>query len=73
MNDEDIAAMKSHGTYFVPTAYLIDWVQVNGHLPPFYHQKMMDVSAVEKSNAKKAIAAHLKIALGTDAAVYPHG
>jgi imidazolonepropionase-like amidohydrolase len=73
MNDEDIAAMKSHGTYFVPTAYLIDWVPVNGHLPPFYHQKMMDVSAVEKSNAKKAIAAHLKIALGTDAAVYPHG
>jgi imidazolonepropionase-like amidohydrolase len=73
MNDEDIAAMKSHGTYFVPTAYLIDWLQVNGHLPPFYHQKMMDVSAVEKANAKKAIAAHLKIALGTDAAVYPHG
>ena len=26
-----------------------------------------------KSNAKKAIAARVKIALGTDAAVYPHG
>ncbi|HTB90951.1 MAG TPA: amidohydrolase family protein [Steroidobacteraceae bacterium] len=73
MNEEDIAAMKSHGTYFVPTAYLVDWIQVNGHLPPFYHQKMMDVAAVAKSNAKKAIAAHVKIALGTDAAVYPHG
>ena len=73
MTDEDIAAMKSHGTYFVPTAYLVDWIQVNGHLPPFYHQKMMDVSAVEKATAKKAIAAHVKIALGTDAAVYPHG
>lgn len=73
MTDEDIAAMKSHGTYFVPTAYLIDWIQVNGNLPPFYHQKMMDVSAVEKATAKKAIAAHVKIALGTDAAVYPHG
>lgn len=73
MTDEDIAAMKAHGTYFVPTAYLVDWIQVNGHLPPFYHQKMMDVSAVEKATAKKAIAAHVKIALGTDAAVYPHG
>ncbi len=73
MNDEDIAAMKAHGTYFVPTAYLIDWIQVNGHLPPFYHQKMKDVSAVAKANAKKAIAAHVKVALGTDAAVYPHG
>ncbi|GGH02079.1 metal-dependent hydrolase family protein [Silvibacterium dinghuense] len=73
MNDEDIAAMKAHGTYFVPTAYLIDWMQQSGKLPPFYAQKMKDVSAVEKANAKRAIAAGLKVALGTDAAVYPHG
>jgi imidazolonepropionase-like amidohydrolase len=73
MNDEDIAAMKAHGTYFVPTAYLVDWMQTDGHLPPFYHQKMLDVSAVAKANAKKAVAQHVKIALGTDAAVYPHG
>jgi imidazolonepropionase-like amidohydrolase len=73
MNDEDIAMMKKHGTYFVPTAYLVDWMQENGRLPPFYLQKMKDVSAVEKANAKRAIAAGIKIALGTDAAVYPHG
>jgi imidazolonepropionase-like amidohydrolase len=73
MNDEDIAAMKAHGTYFVPTAYLIDWMLANGHLPLIYQQKMKDVSAVEKANARKAIAAHVKVALGTDAAVYPHG
>lgn len=73
MTDEDIAAMKQHGTYFVPTAYLIDWMQQFGKLPPFYAQKMREVSAVEKANAKKAIAAHVKVALGTDAAVYPHG
>jgi imidazolonepropionase-like amidohydrolase len=73
MTDEDITAMKAHGTYFVPTAYLIDWMQQYGKLPPFYAQKMRDVSAVEKSNAKKAIKAHVKVALGTDAAVYPHG
>ena len=73
MNDEDIAAMKAHGTYFVPTAYLVDWMQQSGKLPAMYEQKMKDVSAVAKANAKKAIAAHLKIALGTDAAVYPHG
>jgi imidazolonepropionase-like amidohydrolase len=73
MNDEDIAAMKQHGNYFVPTAYLIDWMQEHGNLPAFYKQKMTDVSAVEKANAKKAIAAGVKVALGTDAAVYPHG
>jgi imidazolonepropionase-like amidohydrolase len=73
MNDDDIAAMKQHGNYFVPTAYLVDWMQENGHLPAFYAQKMKDVSVVEKANAKKAITAGVKVALGTDAAVYPHG
>ncbi len=73
MNDEAITAMKAHGTYLVPTAYLIDWVQANGKLPAIYQQKMLDVSAVEKSNVRKAINAKVKIALGTDAGVYPHG
>lgn len=73
MNDEDIRMMKEKGTYFVPTAYLIDWVQANAHLPAFYEKKMHDVSAVEKANAKRAIAAGVKVAMGTDAAVYPHG
>jgi imidazolonepropionase-like amidohydrolase len=73
LNDEGIAMMKKHGTYLVPTAYLIDWVQQYGNLPPLYQQKMKDVSAVEKQNAIKAIKAGVKVALGTDAAVYPHG
>jgi imidazolonepropionase-like amidohydrolase len=73
IDDACIAAMKAHGTYLVPTAYLIDWMQQYGNLPPIYQQKMKDVSAVEKKNAIKAIRAGVKIALGTDAAVYPHG
>jgi imidazolonepropionase-like amidohydrolase len=73
LDDAGIAMMKQHGTYLVPTAYLIDWMQQYGHLPAIYQQKMKDVSAVEKANAVKAIKAGVKIALGTDAAVYPHG
>jgi imidazolonepropionase-like amidohydrolase len=73
LDDAGIAMMLKHGTYLVPTAYLIDWMQTNGHLPALYQQKMHDVSAVEKQNAIKAIKAGVKIALGTDAAVYPHG
>jgi imidazolonepropionase-like amidohydrolase len=73
LDEAGIAMMKQHGTYFVPTAYLIDWNLQNGKLPPFYEQKMRDVSAVEKANAKRAIKAGVKVALGTDAAVYPHG
>jgi imidazolonepropionase-like amidohydrolase len=73
LDEAGIAMMKKHGTYLVPTAYLIDWVQQFGNLPPIYQQKMKDVSAVEKQNAIRAIKAGVKVALGTDAAVYPHG
>jgi len=73
LDEAGITAMKAHGTYLVPTAYLIDWMQQYGKLPAFYQQKMKDVSAVEKQNAIKAIKAGVKVALGTDAAVYPHG
>ncbi|MBB5058187.1 imidazolonepropionase-like amidohydrolase [Granulicella aggregans] len=73
LDDAGITAMKAHGTYLVPTAYLIDWMQQYGKLPAIYQQKMKDVSAVEKQNAIKAIKAGVKVALGTDAAVYPHG
>jgi imidazolonepropionase-like amidohydrolase len=73
INDEAIAEMKKNGTYLVPTLYLEDWMLEKGSLPAFYHQKMVDVSAVAKSNIKRAMQAGVKIALGTDAAVYPHG
>ena len=73
INDEAIAEMKKRGTYLVPTLYLQDWIVEKGNLPPFYHQKMVDVIAVAKRNIKHAIASGVKIALGTDAAVYPHG
>lgn len=73
IDDKAIAAMKAHGTYLVPTSYLYDWYKENGHLPALYAQKMKDTTAVARANHKRAIAAGVKVALGTDAAVYPHG
>jgi imidazolonepropionase-like amidohydrolase len=73
INDEGIAEMKKVGTYLVPTLYLEDWMLEKGSLGPFFHQKMEDVSAVAKGNVKRAMQAGVKIAMGTDAAVYPHG
>jgi len=70
---DDIAAMKQRGTFLVPTLYLIDWMRENGHLPAMFQKKMVDVSAAVLQNQRKAIAAGVKVALGTDAAVYPHG
>lgn len=73
IDDAGIEAMKQHGTYLVPTLYLEDWMLQSGHLPAFYQKKMVDVSSVAKSNIKRAMQAGVKIAMGTDAAVYPHG
>lgn len=73
INDEDIAMMKKHGTYLVPTAYLVDWMRANMRLPALYEKKMEDVGSAMKANHKRAIAAGVKVAMGTDAAVYPHG
>ena len=73
IDDNGIAMMKQRGTYLVPTSYLYDWYKDNGHLPALYAQKMKDTTAVARANHKRAIAAGVKVALGTDAAVYPHG
>jgi imidazolonepropionase-like amidohydrolase len=76
MNDEAIAVLKKNGTYLVPTLYLMDWQRAHGaqaNLPAFLKAKMELVSSVGKQNVQKAIKAGVKIGMGTDAAVYPHG
>jgi imidazolonepropionase-like amidohydrolase len=76
IDDAGIAMMKSKGTYLVPTQYLADWMRENAvkiGLPAMYAEKMKAVTAVSRQNLKKAFAAGVKIAFGTDSAVYPHG
>jgi imidazolonepropionase-like amidohydrolase len=73
IDDAGIAEMKKDGTYLVPTLYLEDWLIQYGHLPLIYQQKMKDTILVAKKNIKHAVESGVKIALGTDAAVYPHG
>jgi imidazolonepropionase-like amidohydrolase len=76
IDDNAIKIMKEHGTYLVPTQYLSDWMRDNAArigLPAMYAEKMKTTTAVSRQNVKKAVAAGVKIAFGTDAAVYPHG
>jgi imidazolonepropionase-like amidohydrolase len=76
MNDAAIATLKKNGTYLVPTLYLVDWHRehaAEANLPDFARKKMEMVSQTSKANAKKAFDAGVKIGMGTDAAVYPHG
>jgi imidazolonepropionase-like amidohydrolase len=76
MDDASIATLKKNGTYLVPTLYLVDWQRENAattHLPEYARKKMDLVSQMGQNAARKAIAAGVKIGMGTDAAVYPHG
>src|SRR5260370_336568 len=76
MDDAAIAALKKNGTYLVPTLFLGEYMEKNmdrSDVPEYSKQKMRDVAAAMQKNVKKAFAAGVKVAFGTDAAVYPHG
>ena len=76
IDDAGIAEMKKNGTYLVPTLYLGDWFLENAernHVPDFYLTKAKAVMPVARKNIARAFASGVKVAFGTDAAVYPHG
>lgn len=76
IDDAGIAAMKEHGTYLVPTLYLGDWMIDNAgltHLPAPLMAKAVEVIPAARKNIAHAFASGVKVAFGTDAAVYPHG
>src|SRR5437899_8600589 len=75
-DDAAIATLKKNGTYLVPTLFLGEYMEKNldrSDVPEYSKQKMRDVIASMRKNTGKAFAAGVKVAFGTDAAVYPHG
>jgi imidazolonepropionase-like amidohydrolase len=76
IDDAGIAEMKKNGTYLVPTLYLGDWFLENAernHVPDFLLAKAKAVMPAARQNIAHAFASGVKVAFGTDAAVYPHG
>ena len=76
MDDAAVATLKKNGTYLVPTLFLGEYMTAHleqGDVPEYSKQKMRDVAAAMQKNVKKAFDAGVKVAFGTDAAVYPHG
>ena len=72
LTDEIIAQMKKRGTYLVPTAYLLTAINLSA-LPPPIAAKARQIIPLGQESHRQAIKAGVKIAFGTDAAVYPHG
>jgi imidazolonepropionase-like amidohydrolase len=76
IDDAGIAEMKKNGTYLVPTLYLGDWFLENAEknrVPDFLLFKAKAVVPAARKNIAHAFASGVKVAFGTDAAVYPHG
>src|SRR5215469_5591563 len=76
IDDEAIRLMKEHGTYLVPTVFLEDWLVGNLevlNLTPSMKEKAKTVLPIAKQNLSHAFQSGVKVAFGTDSAVYPHG
>ncbi len=77
MDDADMKLMKEHGTWLVPTIiagkYVEEQANKPGVFPPQVAAKAKLVGPIIQATAGKAYKAGVKIAFGTDAAVYPHG
>jgi imidazolonepropionase-like amidohydrolase len=77
MDADDIKLMVEHGTYYVPTIIAGDFVarqaKVPGYYPATIAAKAAAIGPLIQATAGRAYKAHVKIAFGTDAAVYPHG
>ncbi len=77
MTDEDMKLMKQHGTWYVPTIiagrYVEEMANVPGYYPAQIAAKAKQVGPLIQATAGRAYKAGVKIAFGTDSAVYPHG
>lgn len=70
ISDDDIREMKARGTWLVPTLYVYKTIEKDD-----MQQSGGTVSraSVHEISFKKALAAGIKIAFGTDAGPFPHG
>jgi imidazolonepropionase-like amidohydrolase len=76
IDDAAIAVMKKNGTYLVPTLMAGQWLMDNAaqmQKPEWVIAKTKSVMSVARQNVQHAFASGVKVAFGTDAAVYPHG
>jgi imidazolonepropionase-like amidohydrolase len=76
MDDEAIALMKKHETWLVADIYNGDYTDSVGHeqkWPADVLRKNTETTETQRVGFRKAVAAGVRIAYGTDSGVYPHG
>jgi imidazolonepropionase-like amidohydrolase len=76
IDDEGIRLMVQHKTYLVADIYNGDYIATEGKAegwPAEYLRKNDETTEAQRQGFRKAVAAGVRIAYGTDAGVYPHG
>jgi imidazolonepropionase-like amidohydrolase len=76
IDDEGIALMKAHGTWLVADIWNGDYIDSVGreqHWPADVLRKNTETTEAQRAGFRKAVAAGVRIAYGTDSGVYPHG
>jgi imidazolonepropionase-like amidohydrolase len=76
LDDEALEMMKTRGTYYIPTLMAVEGLKerlTDGYLPPQVVVKARQAAAQLDATVRKAIAKGVRIGVGTDATVYPHG
>ncbi|WP_116206113.1 metal-dependent hydrolase family protein [Amycolatopsis circi] len=77
LDDEAIELMLAHGTWLVPTLVapvnVIRAAAAGAALPDAVVQKAKEVAEVHLDSVRRAVAAGVRIAMGTDSGVGPHG
>jgi imidazolonepropionase-like amidohydrolase len=76
VDDEGLGLMKDAGTYLVADIYNDTYILAEFEklgFPAHIIEKEKMVGRTQRENFKKAVEAGVKIAFGTDAAIFPHG
>ncbi len=77
MSDEVMTLMREKGTWYVPTIsagrFVADKAKVDGYFPEMVRPKAATIGPLLQETFGRAYRAGVKIALGTDQGVAPHG
>jgi len=76
LTDEGARVMVEHQTWLVPTlmaGFMVGSDSGSARLPPWAAVKGRAAWAASQQGIRRAVAAGVRIALGTDAGVFPHG
>lgn len=76
LDEETIQMMVDQGTYLIPTCVVIKYNKKfaeEGDLPEYSIEQAIEIADIHDKNIRKAYEAGIRIVMGTDCGVVPHG